>query len=77
MQCYQKGESRVRLSSLQVCLWQARLLLCEAVLPWKHDAETDEDVPDPDVDPLELSFDRFVASEGTDRIYLAEVALWH
>ena len=44
--------------------------------PWKHDAERDDDVPDPDADPVELSFDRFVASEGTDRIYMAEVALW-
>ena len=43
---------------------------------WKHDAESDTDVPDPEADPLELSFDRFVASEGTDRIYMAEVALW-
>ena len=44
--------------------------------PWKHDAERDDDVPDPDAEPVELSFDRFVASEGTDRIYMAEVALW-
>lgn len=45
--------------------------------PWKHDAETGEDVPDSDAEPLVLSFNRFVASEGTDRIYMAEVALWH
>lgn len=44
--------------------------------PWKHDAEADEDVPDRDADPVELSFDRFVATEGTDRTYVAEVALW-
>lgn len=44
--------------------------------PWKHDAEADDDVPDPDAEPVELSFDRFVASEGKDRIYMAEVALW-
>ena len=43
---------------------------------WKHDAEADEDVPDPDADPVELTFDRFVATEGTDRMYVAEVALW-
>ena len=44
--------------------------------PWKHDAERDDDVPDPDADPVELSFDRFVATEGTGRLYMAEVALW-
>ena len=44
--------------------------------PWKHDAGADEDVPDPEEKPVELSFDRFVASEGKDRIYMAEVALW-
>ena len=47
------------------------------LVPWKHDTESDTDVPDPEADPLELSFDRFVASEGNDRIYMAEVALWH
>ena len=44
--------------------------------PWKHDAESDEDVPDPDGEPLELTFYSFVATEGVDRIYMAEVALW-
>lgn len=43
---------------------------------WKHDAESDEDVPDPDTDPVELAFDSFVATEGTGRMYMAEVALW-
>ena len=43
---------------------------------WKHDAEADEDVPDPDTDPVELTFYAFVATEGTDRMYMAEVALW-
>ena len=44
--------------------------------PWKHDAETDEDVPEPDGEPLVLTFYSFVATEGTDRLYMAEVALW-
>lgn len=44
--------------------------------PWKHDAETGEDVPDPDGEPLVLTFYSFIATEGTDRIYMAEVALW-
>ena len=44
--------------------------------PWKHDAEADEDVPDPDGNPVELAFQSFVASKGNGRIYMAEVALW-
>ncbi len=44
--------------------------------PWKHDEETGEDVEDPDGDPVELSFVSFVATQGKDRMYVAEVALW-
>ncbi len=43
---------------------------------WKRDEETDEDVPDPDGKPVELTFYAFVATEGTDRMYVAEAALW-
>ena len=47
-----------------------------ALEPWKHDDESGEDVPDPDGQPFELSFYSFIATEGTGRLYMAEVALW-
>ncbi len=44
--------------------------------PWRHDDATDDDVPDPEGVPLALSFYNFIATEGTGRLYMAEVALW-
>ena len=44
--------------------------------PWKHDPEIDEDVIDPDSNSIELTFYSFIASEGKDKMYMAEVALW-
>lgn len=43
---------------------------------WKHDSETDEDIRDPDTDPVELTFYSFIETEGSDQIWVAEVALW-
>lgn len=44
--------------------------------PWKHDAESGEDMVDPDGTSIVLTFYAFVATEGKDQMYMAEVALW-
>ena len=47
------------------------------LVAWKHDEDTGEDVLDTETDPLVLTFYRVAATEGKDRIYMAEVARWH
>ena len=47
-----------------------------ALEPWRHDDETGEDARDPEGETLKLTFQDFVATGETDRMYVAEVALW-